>query len=58
MTKFAMAAVALLVAAAPAPDHGGKIKWTNLKNAKEYDAFIDQSNKAGKPSLLYFTMDG
>ena len=57
MKKFAMAVAALLVAAAPA-DHGGKIKWTHSKNPKDYDALIEQSNRAGKPTLLYFTMDG
>jgi|SoiMethySBSTD1v2_1073268.scaffolds.fasta_scaffold903963_3 hypothetical protein len=58
MKKLSLAIAALFVAAAPAGDHGGKIAWTHVKNAKEYDALIEQSNKAGKPTLLYFTMDG
>jgi len=58
MKKFAMAVAAILVAAAPAPDHGGKIQWTQPKNVKEYDALVDQSNQVGRPILLYFTMDG
>ena len=58
MKKLALAIAAILVAATPAPDHGGKIKWTVPKNVKEYDALIEACNAAGKPAFLYFTMDG
>ncbi|HZN62420.1 MAG TPA: hypothetical protein VFC90_08460 [Planctomycetota bacterium] len=58
MMKFAMAAVALLVAAAPAGDHGGKVKWTEPKNAKEFDALIAQQNAQGRAGMIFFTMDG
>ena len=58
MKKFAMAAAALLIAAAPAADHGGKIKWTEPKNAKEFDALIAQANAQGRAAIMFFTMDG
>ncbi len=58
MMKLAMAAAALLVAAGPALDHGGKIKWTEPKNEKEFDALVAQSNNYGKPIIMFFTQDG
>ena len=58
MKKFAFAVAALLVAAAPAADHGGKVKWTEPKNAKEFDALIAQANAAGRAGMIFFTMDG
>jgi hypothetical protein len=58
MMKFAMAAVALLVAAGPAGDHGGKVKWTEPKSAKEFDALIAQATAQGKAGLVFFSMDG
>jgi len=58
MMKLAIAAAALLVAAAPAGDHGGKVKWTEPKNAKEFDALIAQSNQQGRAGMIFFTMDG
>jgi hypothetical protein len=58
MKKMALAVAALLVAAAPAGDHGGKVKWTEPKSAKEFDALIALANAAGKAGLIFFTMDG
>ena len=58
MMKLAFAAAALLVAASPAGDHGGKIKWTEPKNAKEFDALVAQANQAGRAAIMFFTMDG
>jgi hypothetical protein len=58
MMKLAMAAVALLVAAGPAGDHGGKVKWTEPKSAKEFDALIAQATAQGKAGLVFFSMDG
>ena len=58
MMKLAFAAAALLVAAAPAGDHGGKVKWTEPKNAKEFDALIAQADAAGRAGMIFFTMDG
>lgn len=58
MMKLAFAAAALLVAAGPAGDHGGKIKWTEPKNAKEFDALVAQAGQQGRAAILYFTQDG
>lgn len=58
MKKLAFAVAALLVAAAPAGDHGGKVKWTEPKNAKEFDALIAQANAQGRAGMIFFTMDG
>jgi hypothetical protein len=58
MMKLALAAAALLVAAGPAPDHGGKVKWTEPKNAKEFDALIAQATAQGRAGMIFFTMDG
>lgn len=58
MKKLAFALAALAIAAAPAFDHGGKVKWTEPKNAKEFDALIAQSAAQGKAGMIFFTMDG
>jgi hypothetical protein len=58
MMRLAMAAAALVIAAAPAQEHGGKIKWTEPKNAKEFDVLIAQAAQAGRASIIFFTMDG
>ena len=58
MKKLSIAIAALLVAAAPAGDHGGKVKWTEPKNAKEFDALIAQANASGRAGMIFFTMDG
>ena len=58
MSKLALFAAALLVAAAPAGDHGGKVKWTEPKNAKEFDALVTQATVYGRAGMIFFTMDG
>jgi hypothetical protein len=58
MKKLMFAAAAVLIAAAPVGDHGGKVKWTEPKNAKEFDALIAQQNAQGRAGLIFFTMDG
>jgi hypothetical protein len=58
MMKLALAAAALLVAAGPAGDHGGKIKWTEPKNLKDFESMIAQSDAAGRAIIMYFTQDG
>lgn len=58
MKRFGLAVAALLVAAAPAGDHGGKVKWTEPKSAKEFDALIAQATAAGRAGMIFFTMDG
>ncbi|HEU4338722.1 MAG TPA: hypothetical protein VFS19_01525 [Planctomycetota bacterium] len=58
MKKLSIAIAALLVAAAPAGDHGGKVKWTEPRNAKEFDALIAQSTANGRAGMIFFTMDG
>jgi len=44
--------------AAKAGEHGGKIRWTEPKNPKEFDALVARSNDTGRAIFLYFTMDG
>jgi hypothetical protein len=58
MKKLAIAAAALFMAAAPVQEHGGKIKWTEPKNSKEFDALIAQATAQGRASIMFFTMDG
>ena len=58
MKKLAFALAALAIAAAPAPDHGGKVKWTEPKNAKEFDALVAQATASGRAGMIFFTMDG
>jgi hypothetical protein len=58
MMKLAMAAAVMLIAAGPAGDHGGKIKWTEPKNAKEFDALVAQASQQGRAAIMFFTMDG
>ena len=58
MKKLIMATAAVLIAAAPVMDHGGKVKWTEPKNAKEWDALDAQQNAQGRAGLVFFTMDG
>ena len=59
MTKLAMAVTAaLLVAAGPAGDHGGKIKWNQPKNPGEFDALVAQANHHGRAIIMFFTKDG
>jgi hypothetical protein len=58
MKKLALALAALVIAASPAGDHGGKVKWTEPKNAKEFDALIAQAAAQGKAGMIFFTMDG
>jgi hypothetical protein len=58
MKKLALAVAALVIAAAPAGDHGGKVKWTEPKNSKEFDALIAQAGAQGKAGMIFFTMDG
>ena len=59
MKRFAVAlAAALLVAAAPARDNGGKIRWTEPRSPRDFDALLAQANQHGRAILMCFTVDG
>jgi hypothetical protein len=56
--KLALLAIACAAGLAAAADHGGKIKWTEPKNLKDFEGIVAQSGFYGKPILMFFTMDG
>ena len=45
-------------AATPVADHGGKVKWTEPKNAKEWDGLVALATAQGRAGMVFFTMDG
>ncbi|HTF57673.1 MAG TPA: hypothetical protein VK661_10610 [Planctomycetota bacterium] len=60
LKRASYAFLALAVAAglaAKAGEHGGRIKWTEPKNPKEFDSLVARSNETGRAILLYFTQD-
>jgi hypothetical protein len=53
--KRATFALALMTASGLAWAGGGKIAWTEPKNAKDFDRIQAESNFAGKAMIVYFS---
>lgn len=58
MLKRASLVLALALASGAAWAGGGKIAWTEPKNAKDFDRIQAEANLAGKAMLVYFTGEG
>jgi len=55
---YAVLAIVCAAGLAAGDDHGGKIKWTEPKNLKDFEGIVAQANHYGRPILMFFTMDG
>ena len=55
---YAVLAIVCAAGLAAGYDHGGKIKWSEPKNLRDFDGMVAQSNHYGRPILMFFTSDG